>query len=549
MIVWGGIGGAGVKVGGRYDPAADTWAPVSATNAPAARRDHTAVWTGSHMIVWGGDLTEIYAGYTETGGRYDPATDAWTPTFVNGAPLAKDSHTAVWTGSHMIVWGGNQGSDAPVGSGGRYDPATDDWSPTSMINAPVPRMQHTAVWTGSSMVVWGGVAADTGDLLKVDTGGRYDPLGDAWTATSTIQAPAARARHTAVWTGTRMVVWGGTSGAVLQTGGRYDPLGDSWTPMTIVNAPVGRVYHTAVWTGNIMVVWGGAGGGGSKLDSGGRYDPAVDTWLAPTSTSDAPSARVDHTAVWTGSHMIVWGGIGTLGALNRGAVFDPVSNGWTPVSPSNAPTARGNHTAVWTGTTMVVWGGDTGNLNGLDTGGRYDPAADGWLPTSEIDAADPRAGHTAVWTGSLMIVWGGASWPPHTGGRYALGNAVDDDGDGLSECAGDCNDVDDGAFAVPAEVTGLMVAGDKQTLFWDSAVPGSGTATVHDVVRGTLGEQAGGAGESCLAPSVPGATASDAETPVESGGFWYLVRGRNVCGPGTYGHQSDGTERSSTACP
>ena len=32
----------------------DTWTATSLTNAPSARYDHTAVWTGSEMIVWGG---------------------------------------------------------------------------------------------------------------------------------------------------------------------------------------------------------------------------------------------------------------------------------------------------------------------------------------------------------------------------------------------------------------------------------------------------------------------------------------------------------------
>jgi len=45
----------------------------------------------------------------------------------------------------------------------------------------------------------------------------------------------------------------------------------------------------------------------SHLDSGGRYDPATDLWEA-TATSDAPSARMNHTAVWTGWEMVVWGG-------------------------------------------------------------------------------------------------------------------------------------------------------------------------------------------------------------------------------------------------
>jgi len=31
-----------------------TWTPTSTTAAPATRKMHTAVWTGSRMIVWGG---------------------------------------------------------------------------------------------------------------------------------------------------------------------------------------------------------------------------------------------------------------------------------------------------------------------------------------------------------------------------------------------------------------------------------------------------------------------------------------------------------------
>ena len=38
----------------RLDALTDTWTATSTTNAPAARYDHTAVWTGSEMIVWGG---------------------------------------------------------------------------------------------------------------------------------------------------------------------------------------------------------------------------------------------------------------------------------------------------------------------------------------------------------------------------------------------------------------------------------------------------------------------------------------------------------------
>ena len=44
--------------------------------------------------------------YLNTGGRYNPGTDSWTATSTTNAPTARHCHTAVWTGSEMIVWGG-----------------------------------------------------------------------------------------------------------------------------------------------------------------------------------------------------------------------------------------------------------------------------------------------------------------------------------------------------------------------------------------------------------------------------------------------------------
>jgi hypothetical protein len=127
----------------------DTWATT--TNAPSARYGHTAVWTGSEMIVWGG-----YDGsYSNTGGRYNPSTDAWATTSTTNAPSARYSHTAMWTGIEMIVWGG-AGNTGYVNSGGRYNPGTDSWTATSTTNAPSGREGHTAVWAGSEMIVWGG---------------------------------------------------------------------------------------------------------------------------------------------------------------------------------------------------------------------------------------------------------------------------------------------------------------------------------------------------------------------------------------------------------
>ena len=152
--------------------------------------------------------------------------------------------------------------------------------------------------------------------MKVQTESRYVPNArytlptisdvasgctpDTWTNTTTTNAPSGRFGHTAVWTGSEMIVWGG---ALLNTGGRYNPSTDTWTATSRTNAPTARSFHTTVWTGNEMIVWGGL------LSTGGRDNPGTDTWTS-TNTTNAPAARLGHTAVWSGSEMIVWGGMG-----------------------------------------------------------------------------------------------------------------------------------------------------------------------------------------------------------------------------------------------
>ena len=92
----------------------------------------------------------------------------------------------------------------------------------------------------------------------------------------------------------------------LNTGGKYNPGTNSWTAASTTHAPTARDTHGAVWTGSEMIVWGGAGASG-YLNTGGRYDAITNVWTE-TNTANAPSARTVHDPVWTGSEMIVWGG-------------------------------------------------------------------------------------------------------------------------------------------------------------------------------------------------------------------------------------------------
>ncbi len=286
MIIWGGIATTGyTNTGGRYDPSTDSWTATRTIGAPSKRANHTAVWTGGEMIIWGGYGCSDPPGCTtndflDTGGRYNPTTDSWTATNTTGAPAKRRYHTAVWTGSLMIVWGG-YGCDNPpdctspnyLFTGGNYNPSTDSWTPVNEKTAPFAREYHQAVWSGQVMVVWGGRV----QAQYSPGGGRYDPSTDTWTATTLTNEPTGREHFRAEWSGSEMIIWGGygcTDPACstldyLNTGGRYDPSADVWSATTLVNAPGARRFFASAMSDSEFIVWGGMAT--DYLNDGGRY--------------------------------------------------------------------------------------------------------------------------------------------------------------------------------------------------------------------------------------------------------------------------------------
>src|SRR6266852_6044631 len=96
------------------------------------------------------------------------------------------------------------------------------------------------------------------------------------------------------------------------------------------------------------------------------------------STNNAPFARTDHTAVWSGTEMLVWGGDNQTTNLNTGGRYNPVTDTWQTMTTANAPSARFGQTAVWTGTRMIVWGGGTDFYTNVNSGGLYNPSLNAW---------------------------------------------------------------------------------------------------------------------------------------------------------------------------
>ncbi len=324
MVVFGGEGmGTSFADGARYCLAENTWATLPTQGAPASRTGHAMVWTGKEVIVWGG-FGGLWGKNTNhnDGARYNPKTDAWKPVTTKNAPEARFDFSALWNGREMLVWGGYtdnrsryQGAhaDAYLNTGGRYDPSSDTWKTIPTEGAPSRRAWNTLLWTGKEMLVWGGANA----TKVLNDGGRYNPATGSWRPISTDGAPSPRGSHVFVWTGKEMIVWGGSArelgalGDYFENGARYNPEMDTWKPISTINAPKGRVLATAVWTGTEMILWGGVndaqtGAGNRFVGTGARYNPATDTWTAITTTG-APSPRLT-SVVWTGEGLLTFGG-------------------------------------------------------------------------------------------------------------------------------------------------------------------------------------------------------------------------------------------------
>ena len=420
MIIWGGNS----NIGGKYDPSSDTWQSTSiGTYCPSARTGHNAVWTGTDMIIWGGG--------SNTGGIYNPSDDTWTLTSTGtNCPSARGGTTAVWTETEMIVWGG----EGDLNTGGRYNPSTDLWVPVAFAGESPSRVLEgsSVVWTGSEMIAWGGTYLSGGTHYNLNTGVRYSPSTDNMEATSIgTNVPVGREWHAAVWTGTEMIIWGGYwyngSSQYEKTGGRYNPISDSWLPTsTTTNCPTQRYGHTSVWTGTEMIIWGGILGS-TRRNDGGRYNPNSDSWIATSTGTNCPTARWRHTSIWTGTDMIIWGGDSSVSpyVLNTGGIYNPISNFWTSTSTgANVPAARSNHTAIWTNSEMVIWGGGGVDIY-FNSGGKYNPSTNTWSTTlTDSNCPVKRINHSAIWSGSEMIVWGGyyvenlTGYYLNSGGRY-----------------------------------------------------------------------------------------------------------------------------------
>jgi N-acetylneuraminic acid mutarotase len=283
----------------------------------------------------------------------------------------------------MVVWGGSGDFEAdPLTDGAALDAATRTWR--KIPAAPIsPRFDARAFWTGSEMVVFGGTSVD-GDVLA--DGASWNPASNAWRP---LPASPLGVRDGSVvaWAGDRLVVWGGATVVPPPDAPDDEPSGDAPEPPE---------------------------GAGMRND-GAAYVPASDSWVPVAAAPIPPRSGAE--SVWTGTRLVISGGYSEGDDSDRsdGAALDPVTGAWSAIAARPSPGSCGGSVpcaGVWTGS-MALFPG---------AGLAYHPSGDRWSPLAPYPAAEGLVtGEATVWAGERLLVWGTAS--------DAAGDEVAEDGD------------------------------------------------------------------------------------------------------------------------
>lgn len=340
LFVWGGHNGVALDDGAAYDFDAGTWRTVA--KSPLARRtDAVAVWTGTEVLVWGG------VGSTGDrlldGAAYDPDSDTWRALDSRLLGATAGHTAAAWTGDELVLVGVFAPGFVKLGSDTfALDPASGEWRALDHLPNTSDRFPNAqfAAWTGTEVLV-----ATFADGSPVTIDGLDPSAGErgAWGRTIVTDLPSTGlSAGDVAWTGSRLVVVGGTdagivfdpaTGQTLEIGRTAVQEYDSSDEVPAAEAK-GEATHLAppaVAVGEIVAV------GGRWLDARTGVSYAMSGPEEPETTARNRPVAVAHDGV-----LYVWGGDVCPDARCTAAVVDPETGLiWSPPEPgSGAGTAE-----------------------------------------------------------------------------------------------------------------------------------------------------------------------------------------------------------------
>jgi hypothetical protein len=289
--------------------------------------------------------------------------------------VARQGAAYAETGGRLFIFGGLDEDGNALGDGAIYDPSEDSWALVTVdANTPSPRQLASAIWTGTNVIVVGGtVGVSTPPMMGVAS---YAPSTDKWAPRYALDTPRV-APYLAYDGGSgQLLVWGGydASGAAIAGGEYFAPASDG-TPIPNLYCTYATCQSVAIseltWanTGDGAFLFGGRWHGTTASQAVYTYDQVRHQWT-PISGYDnlVPSARWGAFSVWDGASWFVWGGKSDGGLLDGGSRYARSAMAWARLSSTSLLSAR------WAPRRRTGWGlalgeGDVVFLGGLNASG------------------------------------------------------------------------------------------------------------------------------------------------------------------------------------
>lgn len=287
--------------------------------------------------------------------------------YLDPGPLsARRNHLVTWTGSELLVWGGDNGQEF-LTDGAAYDPETNSWRwlpPTPLE----PGLQATSVWAGDHLVVF-----------NSDQTAAYYPADDEWRTLGSGVKPTDSATRT-VWTGGSVYTWADDLY-------RFDP--PAWTVLPSPGANPQTAWETSLTVFDETIYasflpWGDCSARQIARWNGVGWTPAP----PPIETANPGCAGVDQILALH-PLLYAWGNDLPL------SVYDPRTHTWSNVGPMPELREPGREHRIGIAERILVSEGDRGWL--------YSPSANDWQP---FQLPGQVLETTTVWTGSQLLNWG-----------------------------------------------------------------------------------------------------------------------------------------------
>jgi N-acetylneuraminic acid mutarotase len=279
-----------------YDPTTRRWHATG--NLNQARGSAGAVLLHTHVILIAGGCTGTNCFRAiKSAELYNPTTRVWSTTAPMGNVRVFFGLVLLRSGKVLAVGGctaqNSNGCSGVTAAAELFDPVTHTWHPTGSLKVARGSMTATLLANGQVLVA-GGINAGNDPLGSAEL---YNPSTGTWRLTGNLKS--ARDEHSAtLLSNGQVLVAGGENLASVSTTSAelYDPKTGSWKPTGSLGT--GRLEHAAVLLANGSVLVSGgsrvnAAGTAFALASAELYNPATGAWKA---TGSLHAARFDHSS-------------------------------------------------------------------------------------------------------------------------------------------------------------------------------------------------------------------------------------------------------------